>query len=72
MADRAEVETRPDASELGALFVAVTGEEAITEGQEAGGTREPLVDDTGVAEAVADGLEDAIDGTEADGGDPAG
>ena len=56
--------------ELGDIFVAVTGDEEITEQQDDGGSDRELRDESRVDEAVADGLADAIDGAEPDPGDP--
>jgi hypothetical protein len=58
--------------ELGEIFVAVTGDEEITEEQEDDGNRRELRGESRIDEAVRDGLEDAIDGAEADTGDPGG
>ncbi len=58
------------ADELGDLFVAVTGDEEITESQDSDGNDRELRDENTVDDAVADGLEDAIAGAEADSGDP--
>jgi hypothetical protein len=62
--------TRTD--ELGEIFVSVTGDEEITEKQENDGNRRELRGKSRIDEAVRDGLEDAIDGAEADPGDPGG
>lgn len=46
--------------ELGELFVSVTGDETITEGQEDGGEKQPL--EAGEEfDGVDDGLDDAVD-----------
>lgn len=55
--------------ELGNLFVDITGNERVTESQEADVDRE-LRGENRIDEAVADGLADAIDGAEPDPGDP--
>ena len=57
--------------ELSNIFVAVTGDEEVTEEQEEDNNRE-LRGVSRIDEAVADGLDDAIDGAEADPGDPGG
>jgi len=57
---------------LGDLFVAVTGNEAITEEQEHDSNRRDIHGESRIDEAVADGLEDAIEGAEPDTGDPGG
>ncbi len=56
--------------DLADLFVSVTGDEEITDEQDTGGNDRELRDENRVDEAVADGLEDAIAGAEADAGDP--
>ncbi len=56
--------------DLADLFVSVTGDEEITEQQDEEGNDRELRGENRVDEAVADGLEDAIAGAEADGGDP--
>lgn len=58
--------------ELGDLFVSVTGDESVTEEQEDEGSDRELRGKSRIDEAVADGLDDAIDGAEADTGDPGG
>lgn len=60
------------AEELGDIFVAVTGDEEVTEEQEDGATNRELHGESHIDEAVADGLDDAIEGAEADPGDPGG
>lgn len=55
--------------ELADLFVAVTGNEGVTESQNEDYDRE-LRGENRIDEAVEDGLEDAIDGAEPDSGDP--
>lgn len=57
--------------ELSDIFVAVTGDEAVTEEQDEDNKRE-LRGESRIDEAVADGLDDAIDGAEPDTGDPGG
>jgi len=58
--------------ELGDIFVAVTGDEEVTEKQERDNNDRELRGESRIDEAVADGLDDAIDGAEADPGDPGG
>lgn len=58
--------------ELSNIFVSVTGDEAVTETQDDGGSDRELRGESHIDEAVADGLEDAIAGAEADPGDPGG
>jgi hypothetical protein len=58
--------------ELSNIFVSVTGDEKITEEQDDGGSDRELRGESHIDEAVADGLEDAIAGAEADTGDPGG
>ncbi|MFB6233138.1 MAG: hypothetical protein ABEH61_02660 [Haloarculaceae archaeon] len=58
------------AEDLADLFVSVTGDEAITERQDPQGDDRELRDENRVDEAVADGLQDAVAGAEADAGDP--
>ncbi|MFC7058503.1 hypothetical protein [Halovenus salina] len=58
--------------ELGDIFVSVTGDEAVTEQQEADSNRRDVRGKNRIDEAVEDGLDDAIDGAEADPGDPGG
>lgn len=56
--------------ELGNVFVAVTGEEEITEEQEADQPDRELRGESRIDEAVEDGLDEAIAGMEPDTGDP--
>ncbi|MFT4923248.1 MAG: hypothetical protein ACI8XM_002474 [Haloarculaceae archaeon] len=56
--------------ELGDIFVAVTGDEEVTEEQDEEGDDRELRDENRIDEAVADGLEDAIAGAQPDTGDP--
>jgi len=56
--------------ELSEIFVSVTGDEAVTEEQDDEGDDRELRDENHIDEAVADGLEGAIEGAEADPGDP--
>ena len=56
--------------ELGDIFVAVTGDEEITESQDSEGSNRELRGENRIDEAVADGLDEAIAGTEPDPGDP--
>ncbi|SDJ67936.1 hypothetical protein SAMN05216226_10774 [Halovenus aranensis] len=58
--------------ELGDIFVSVTGDEAVTEQQEADSNRRDVRGENRIDEAVEDGLGDAIDGAEPDPGDPGG
>jgi hypothetical protein len=58
--------------ELGDIFVSVTGDEAVTEQQEADSNRRDVRGENRIDEAVEDGLDDAIDGAEPDPGDPGG
>lgn len=58
--------------ELSEIFVSVTGDEEITEQQEDDGNKRELRGENRIDEAVRDGLDDAIDGAEADTGDPGG
>lgn len=62
-----------DAAELRDLFVDVTGEEATTEEQEEGPSRDPIDEEVerverAVEVARDDGLDDAVAGTEAETG----
>jgi len=59
-----------DTERLGEIFVSVTGDEEITEEQEDDGNKRELHGENQIDEAVADGLDDAIDGAEPDSGDP--
>lgn len=56
--------------ELADVFVAVTGDEEVTEEQDNEGDNRELRDENRVDDAVADGLDEAIEGMEADSGDP--
>ncbi len=56
--------------ELGDIFVSVTGDEEITEQQDDEGSNRELRGENRIDEAVADGLDEAIAGTEPDPGDP--
>ena len=58
--------------ELGDIFVSVTGNEEVTEEQDADGSDRELRGENRITEAVADGLDEAIEGAEADSGDPGG
>lgn len=64
------VESHDPADELGDLFVAVTGDEAVTVSQDPATPDRELRDDPTVDDAVDDGLDDAIAGAEPDTGDP--
>lgn len=56
--------------ELSDIFVSVTGDESVTEEQEDDTMDRELPGESRIDEAVADGLDDAIDGAQADTGDP--
>ena len=58
--------------ELSNIFVSVTGDESVTETQDDEGDDRELQAESHIDEAVADGLEDALEGAEADTGDPGG
>ncbi|MFC7071496.1 hypothetical protein ACFQJ7_16435 [Halovenus rubra] len=58
--------------ELGDIFVSVTGNESVTEQQESDSNRRDVRGENRIEKAVEDGLDDAIDGAEADTGDPGG
>jgi hypothetical protein len=58
--------------ELSDIFVSVTGDEEVTEQQDDDGNDRELRGESHIDEAVADGLDDAIAGAEADPGDPGG
>lgn len=58
--------------ELGEIFVSVTGDKSITEEQVDDQPDRELRGENRINEAVADGLEDAIDGAEPNPGDPGG
>ena len=58
------------AEELSDIFVAVTGDEEITDKQEDDQPDRELRGESRIDEAVADGLEEAIEGMQADTGDP--
>jgi len=57
---------------LSDIFVSVTGDEEVTETQEDDANDRELRDENTVDDAVADGLDDAIAGAEANTGDPGG
>ena len=63
---------KTSAEELGDIFVAVTGDEEVTEEQEHDSNRRDLRGESRIDEAVRDGLADAIEGAEPDTGDPGG
>lgn len=67
-----QTQSNSKSEELGDIFVAVTGDEAVTEKQESDSNRRDVRGESRIEEAVKDGLEDAIDGAEADAGDPGG
>jgi len=54
--------------ELSDIFVSVTGDDSVTETQEAQQSDREVPDDARVE--IEDGLEDAVDGAELGGGDP--
>lgn len=56
--------------ELADVFVTVTGDEEVTEPQDDAGDERELRGESRIDEAVADGLDEAIEGMEADTGDP--
>ena len=56
--------------ELADVFVAVTGDEEVTEQQDDAGDDRELRGESRIDEAVADGLDEAIEGMEVDTGDP--
>ncbi len=56
--------------ELADVFIAVTGDEEVTEQQDDEGDNRELRGENHIDEAVADGLDEAIEGMEADTGDP--
>lgn len=56
--------------ELADVFVSVTGDEEVTETQDEAGDEREVRDETSVDEAVADGLDEAIEGMEVNTGDP--
>jgi len=58
--------------ELSNIFVSVTGDKAVTETQDDEGDDRELRGESNINEAVADGLEEALEGAEADSGDPGG
>jgi len=56
--------------ELSNIFVSVTGDEEVTQEQEEDNNDRELHGENRIDEAVADGLDDAIEGAEAETGDP--
>lgn len=58
--------------ELSDLFVSVTGDTEVTEKQQDENSNRELRGESRIDEAVADGLDDALDGAEPDTGDPGG
>ncbi|PSP23470.1 hypothetical protein BRC61_03395 [Halobacteriales archaeon QH_10_65_19] len=58
--------------ELSDIFVSVTGDKEVTEKQERDNNNRELPGESHIDEAVADGLDDAIEGAEPDPGDPGG
>jgi hypothetical protein len=67
-----QTQSNSNRDDLGDIFVAVTGDEEVTEKQETDSNRRDVRGESRIDEAVRDGLEDAIDGAEADAGDPGG
>ena len=58
--------------ELSDIFVSVTGDKEVTEEQKRDNNNRELSGENHIDEAVADGLDDAIEGAEPDPGDPGG
>ena len=67
-----QTQSRERAEELSDIFVSVTGDEEVTETQEEDTNNREVPGESHIDEAVADGLDDAIDGAEPDTGDPGG
>ena len=67
-----QTQSRERAEELSDIFVSVTGDEEVTETQEENTNNREVPGESHIDEAVADGLDDAIDGAEPDPGDPGG
>ncbi|PSQ50141.1 hypothetical protein BRD19_01565 [Halobacteriales archaeon SW_7_65_23] len=67
-----QTQSRERAEELSDIFVSVTGDEEVTETQEEDTNNREVPGESHIDEAVADGLDDAIDGAEPDPGDPGG
>jgi len=67
-----QTQSRERAEELSDIFVSVTGDEEVTETQEEDTNDREIPGESRIDEAVADGLDDAIDGAEPDTGDPGG
>lgn len=65
-------ESKTRTEELSNIFVSVTGDEEVTETQDDDGDDRELRAENHIDEAVADGLGDALEGAEADTGDPGG
>jgi hypothetical protein len=65
-------ESKTRTEELSNIFVSVTGDEEVTETQDDDGDDRELRGESHIDEAVADGLGDALEGAEADTGDPGG
>lgn len=59
-------------TDLGEIFVAITGDEEVTTSQDDDWDDREHPGDTDIEAAVQDGLEDAIAGAEPDPGDPGG
>lgn len=58
--------------ELGEIFESVTGDTAVTEEQTDDTNDRELPGESRIDEAVADGLDEAIEGAQVDTGDPGG
>jgi len=67
-----QTQSKNQTEKLGDIFVSVTGDEEVTETQERDNNDRELRGESHIDEAVADGLDDAIDGAEPDTGDPGG
>jgi len=67
-----QTQSRERAEKLSDIFVSVTGDEEVTETQEENTNNREVPGESHIDEAVADGLDDAIDGAEPDPGDPGG
>ena len=67
-----QTQSRERAEKLSDIFVSVTGDEEVTETQEENTNNREVPGESHIDEAVADGLDDAIDGAEPDSGDPGG
>ena len=67
-----QTQSQDHVEELSDIFVSVTGDEEVTEEQERDTNNREVPGESHIDEAVADGLDDAIDGAEPDSGDPGG